>query len=175
MTVTLEEYFFKEPTSVVKLQLIEISHPHFSTTYRVTNTGTDIQVVHEDSSGPHTYTYVPMQIRTMGSSGDMDQELEVTFGDLGELLPAELQNVIDANGMQTKPILVYREYLSSELDPIIPGVLNGPVFGPFTLNINAISFNSSGATFVAKPVAFNRGRTGDVYDVGRFPMLRGFV
>ena len=166
---TLEEYFFKDPPATVKLQLIEITHPNFSTTYRVVNTPSPhpIEVTHEDLTGPHEYTYVPVEIRTMGSKGDMDQELEVTFGDLGEILPTEIENVVEANGMQTKPTLVYREYLSTDL--------TAPVFGPFTLLINYIAFNKTGATFTAKPLAFNRGRTGEVYDVGRFPMLRGFV
>jgi hypothetical protein len=50
-----------------------------------------------------------------------------------------------------------------------------PMFGPFTMQINSIAFNKSGCTFTAKPKAFNRARTGEIYDIGRFPMLAGFL
>lgn len=164
----LSEFFFTAPPAVVRLQLLEISHPNFSASYKVVrNAVGGVAVIHEDASGPHTYDYFPMEIRTMGSTGSMDQELEVTLGDLGEILPQELDNVREANGMQTKPTVIYREYSSADLLE--------PLFGPFTLLVNSIAFNKTGCIFTAKPVAFNRGRTGEVYDVGRFPMLRGFV
>jgi hypothetical protein len=166
----LTEFFFTAPPVVVRLLLLEITHPNFSTSYKVVQNaavGTTISVTHEDATGPHVYTHFPMEIRTMGSSGSMDQELEVTLADLGEILPQELDNVREANGMQIKPTVIYREYSSADLLE--------PLFGPFTLFVNSIAFNKTGCIFTAKPVAFNRGRTGEVYDVGRFPMLRGFV
>lgn len=165
----LTEYFFASPPAVVKYQLFEISHPNFSSTFRIIRNavyGGEIDVTHEGPDGPYTYTHYPVEIKTMGSTGNMDQEMEITFGDLGTILPLQLDQIKEANGMQTKPTIVYREYSSEDL--------NEPMFGPFTLSINNIAFNKTGAIFTAKPIAFNRGRTGEVYDVGRFPMLRGF-
>lgn len=165
---TLTEYFFAAGPAESRYQLLEISHPDFDTTFRVVRNQTkNLIVTHEDATGPFEYVYMPMEIKTMGSSGNLDQSIEITFGDLGTILSRQLENVLRNNGMQTKPQVVYREY--SSLD------LTEPLFGPFTLSINTIAFNKLGASFSAKPIAFNRGRTGEVYDIGRFPMLRGFV
>lgn len=165
---TLTEYFFNSSPAVIRLQMVVIDHPNFlGGPYAVTpSVMGGITVTHEDASVVN-YEYVPMEIKTMGSSGNLDQDLEIVFGDLGEILPAQIGFVRNANKMRIKPSLVYREYASN--------LLTEPMFGPFTLQINNILFNKTGATFTAKPVAFNRSRTGEVYDLTRFPMLGGFV
>ncbi len=157
--------------------MVEISHPNFSGTYRfVRNTPGTIKAMHEDDTGPHNYAYLPMVIKTLGATSSLDQQMEITLGDVGTILPTEISLIAAANGFQTKPQLVYREYRSDEFT-IIDGdpVLTAPMFGPFTLEINALAFNKSGCVFTAKPPQFNRTRTGEIYDVGRFPMLVGFV
>lgn len=133
-------------------------------------------MTHEDDSGPFNYGYLPMQIKTLGTTSSLDQQMEITLGDVGTILATEMSLVAAANGFQTKPQLVYREYRSDEFT-VIDGdpVYFGPMFGPFTLEINALAFNKQGCVFTAKPPQFNRTRTGEIYDVGRFPMLAGFV
>lgn len=173
----ISEFFFAAHPSVVQLQLIELMHPNFSGTYRfVRNCPTGIKAMHEDDTGPHNYAYLPMQIKTLGATSSLDQSMEITFGDVGKILPAEIGIIADANGFQIKPQLVYREYRSDEFN-LVDGdpVLTAPMFGPFTLEVNALAFNKSGCVFTAKPPQFNRTRTGEIYDVGRFPMLAGFV
>lgn len=173
----ISEFFFSSPNAVVQLQLIELSHPNFSGTYRfVRNCVTGIKAMHEDDTGPHNYAYLPMQIKTIGVTSSLDQMMEITFGDVGKILPTEIGLIADSNGFQTKPELVYREYRSDEFT-IEDGdtVLTAPMFGPLTLEINALAFNKQGCVFTAKPPQFNRTRTGEIYDVGRFPMLAGFM
>lgn len=164
----LTEYFFNSAPSVTRLQMIEIDHSAFlgGPFYLTPSVMGGITVTHEDATVAD-YQYVPMEIKTMGSTGNLDQELEVTVGDLGEILPAQIGFMRNANKMREKPSLIYREYASN--------ALADPMFGPFTLQINSIAFNKTGATFVAKTVAFNRSRTGEIYDLTRFPMLGGFV
>ncbi len=117
-----------------------------------------------------------MQIKTLGATSSLDQQMEITLGDVGTILPTEIEIIAAANGFQTKPTLVYREYRSDEFS-IEDGepVYFGPMFGPFELEINALAFSKQGTVFTAKPPQFNRTRTGELYDVGRFPMLAGFV
>lgn len=173
----ISEFFFGASPSVIQLQCVEISHPNFTGTYRFTrNAKPNIRVFHEDDSGPHLYQYLPMIIKTLGATSSLDQMMEITLGDVGSILPIEIQQISDANGFQTKPELVYREYRNDDYT-IVSGnpVYSGPMFGPFTLEINGLAFNKQGCVFTAKPPQFNRTRTGEIYDVGRFPMLAGFV
>lgn len=172
----LSEYIFTSPPSVVNLQCLEISHPNFSTTYRfVRNAPGGIKATYEDL-GPFAFIYLPMMIKTLGATSSLDQQMEITLGDVGTIISNEISLIADSNGFQTKPQLVYREYRSDNY-AITDGeaVYFSPIFGPFTLEINALAFNKDGTVFTAKPPAFNRTRTGEVYDVGRFPMLKGFV
>lgn len=173
----LSEFLLGESDVVRQLQLIEISHPDFSATYRmVRNHPGPIKVMHEDDTGPHTYQYVPMQIKMAGATADLDQVIEVTMGDLGTILPYELELIDIANGMQIKPSVVYREYLTNNF-AMVSGepIYQEPVYGPFNMELNGITFNKTGCVFTAKPPQFNKGKTGEVYDVSRFPMLAGFL
>lgn len=175
----LTDFFFKSPQAVIRFQLLEISHPNFSQTFRVIRNAVSspITVLHEDSAIV-TYTHYPLKISEIGSDNSLDQEMQITLGDLGQVLPTELDNVNAANHMLVKPVLKYREYLSNSYvmvgSPPRPQYVN-PIRGPFTLEINAIAFNKQGAVFTAKPPVFNQVRTGEYYTVERFPMLRGFL
>jgi hypothetical protein len=159
------EFFLSSPPVVAQLELLEITHPSFSETHRlVRNRVGGVTVTHEGPDGPYDYTDVPMAIKALGSGTDLDQSIEVTLGDLGEIIPAELSLIAAANTTQIKPLLKYRTYRSDDLDE--------PLFGPVSLRVDAIALNKEGATFKARAASFNVARTGETYNLLRFPMLR---
>lgn len=162
------EFFFNTPRSVVQLQLLEISHPSFSQTYyKVRNARLGLLgVVHEDAS-THDYDYLPMRITQSDSRDDLDTGINVQFGDLGEVLPKELDAVFNANSYDTPPVVKYRVYRSDDLTQ--------PLYGPLTLQIRSISQDENGASFEAKAPRLNFNRTGRLYTIADFPMLRGFT
>jgi len=161
------EFFFKSPRSVVQLQLLEIYHPSFSQTYyKVRNARLGVTVTHEDTTS-HAYTYLPMQITQSDSRDDLDTGINVQFGDLGETLPKELDAVFAVNSYDTPPTVKYRVYRSDDLTQ--------PLYGPLVLQIRSISQDENGAAFEAKAPRLNFNRTGRLYTVTDFPMLRGFL
>ena len=91
----------------------------------------------------------------------------MTLGDLGQLLPQELDAVLAADGIGTKPALKYRLYRSDDLTE--------PMLGPLTYEITTFNFNRDGASFRAGPRSLNLNRTGERYTIARFPMLKGFL
>jgi hypothetical protein len=110
----LTDFFFEESPAAVRLQLLEIYHPSFSRTYRlVRNQSEGVYVQHEDEEFPTFYQYIPIRLEEIGSDNSMDQSLEVTIGDVGELIPLEIELANSANKMNIKPILTYREYNSA--------------------------------------------------------------
>jgi hypothetical protein len=164
----LSEFFFGSSPAVVRLQLLEISHPDFSTTYRVVrNAVGGVSVTHEGPAGPFAYAHYPLKINVVGSGNGLEQSLEVVFGDLGQVLPTEIAAVMQANTMQTKPILKYREYRSDDL--------TAPLSAVQTFQVTTVAFTKTGAAISAKPPSFNRTRTGELYTIEKFPMLRGFI
>lgn len=160
-------FFLNSPSSTVQLDLIEIEHPHFTQRYRkVRNARLGVTVTLETGEEA-TFDYYPLRIRPTGSADDLDQILKIDLGDLGEVLPLELDAVTEANGMGVKPIVRYRIYRSDDLSE--------PMYGPLLLEVQTFSFAREGASFEAKAPSLNINRTGELYHIERFPMLRGFL
>lgn len=161
------QFFLNSKSSVVKLETIEITHPNFTKPYRlVRNAVAGITAKLEDGSTVD-FEYYPLRVTASKSGDDLDMGIRVDLGDLGEVLPTELDAVASANGFGVKPVVKYREYRSDDLN----NVLNGPI----VLEVRTFSFKREGSSFEAKAPSLNINRTGEIYDLERFPMLRGFL
>jgi hypothetical protein len=91
---TLTDFWLNGPSSVVRLELLEFIHPDFSKVWRIVrNAVNGVTVTLEDASSK-TFDYYPVKIAATGSNNDLDQSLEVTFGDLGQILPKELDRMV---------------------------------------------------------------------------------
>ena len=161
------EFFLKSKSSVVQLETLEISHPNFTKTYRVVRNAVEGVTALLENGTSATFDYYPLSIENAGVRDDLDQSIRINLGDLGEVLPKELDEVSSNNGFGTKPIVIYRTYRSDDL--------SRPLFGPVTLEVSTFAFNREGSTFEAKAPSLNINKTGEVYSLDRFPMLRGFL
>ncbi len=161
------EFFLNSKSSVVQLELIELSHPFFTETYRkVRNSLQDVTVTLEDTTTA-TFDYYPLKITSMGARTDLESGFRVDLGDIGEILPKELDAVAANDAFEVKPTLIYRSYRSDDL--------SAPIFGPIYLECSKFSFNREGASFEAKAPSLNNNKTGEIYSFERFPMLRAFL
>lgn len=161
------EFFLNSKSSVVQLELLELSHPNFSKVYRIVRNAVQGVTVTLETSVVATFDYYPLRIESNGSRDDLDQSFSITLGDLGEILPKELDSVSSANTFNIKPTIVYRTYRSDDLSK--------PLFGPVHLEVDSFAFNKDGASFQAKAPSLNVNKTGEIYTFERFPMLRGFL
>lgn len=92
------QFFLNSSSAVVQFETIEISHPKFSKIYRIVrNAINGITATLEDLSSV-TFDYYPLKITPTGSDNDLDQTLQVQFGDLGDILPKELDLVFGPFG-----------------------------------------------------------------------------
>jgi hypothetical protein len=161
------EFFLNSKSSVVQLDLLEITHSSFSQDYNIVRNSTSpIEVVLEDSQ-TKTFIYYPLKITPLGDKNDLDQSIRVDLGDLGEIIPEEVDRVLNDNNFTEKPIVKYRTYRSDDLSQ--------PLLGPWVLQIDHFTFNREGCSFEAKAPSLNINRTGELYRIDRFPMLRGFI
>jgi hypothetical protein len=159
------EFFLNCSAAIVELELIEVSHPDVEEVFRFCrNHVQGVTVTLEDASTAE-FPYYPARISQTGVRDDLDQAVEITVGDLGEVLPAAFDAIRDADGFGTKPVVKYRTYRSDDL--------TAPLFGPWILEAKSFSHNKDGATFVAAAPSLNNNRTGELYRLPRFPMLRG--
>ena len=162
------DFFFDSQASIAELELIELSHPNFSQTYYVVRNAIKGVTVTLETGTVQLFEYYPLAIEASTVREDLDYIIKMKFGDLGEVIPKELDLLAGAaNGFQTKPLLLYRTYRSDELTV--------PMYGPLRLEVAEFNFVKDGAEFEAKAPLLNINRTGEVYTLDRFPMLRGFL
>lgn len=161
------EFFLNSASSVVQLECLEISHPAFTKTYRVVRNATNGITVRYENGVYYDHSYYPLAIQSIGSRGDLDQGLTINLGDLGEVLPKELDAVTSDNSFDVKPVVKYRTFRSDDL--------NNVLFGPLVLEVKTFSFNREGSSFEAKAPSLNINKTGELYKLDRFYPLRGFL
>lgn len=164
---TYAEFFLKSKSSVVQLETLEISHASFTKVYRVVRNAVQGLTAKLETGESVTFDYYPLLIENAGVRDDLDQAITVNLGDLGEVLPKELDEVSSNDGFGIKPTVVYRTYRSDDL--------TRPLFGPVVLEVTSFAFNREGSTFEAKAPSLNVNKTGELYKLDRFPMLRGFL
>lgn len=162
------EYFLRGNPDDVRLMLIEVMHPAFSHVYRFVQNHVDgVSVTHEDGTLAD-YQYAPIAIKKSSTNDDLDQSITVTVGDLGQYLPADIDNVRnDEAFIKVKPILNYREYNLSNL--------TAPAVSILGLEVGDAQFSKDGVAFVCRAKQLNLTKTGLIYDLDGFPLLRGFI
>jgi hypothetical protein len=144
-----------------------ISHPSFSKIYYIVrNAINGITATLEDAT-THTFDYYPLAIKQVGSADDLDQKMEIQLGDLGEVIPQEIDRCYNAGTLGIKPQLVYRVFRSDDL--------TAPMQGPYYFDIPAIGAKKAASGFTAEAPRLNSNRTGESYAMDRFPMLQGFL
>ncbi len=161
------EFFLNSRASIVQLETLEISHPNFTKIYRIVRNATaGIDVTLETLEAVH-FDYYPLRIKGNGARDNLDFSLQIDLGDLGDILPNELDAVSSADGFTIKPLVVYRTFRSDDLSK--------PLFGPLILEVGTFNFKREGSGFEAKAPSLNVNQTGEIYALDRFPMLRAFL
>lgn len=165
----LTQFFLGSSPAVIQYDLLEIYSPYFNNIYRIVRNGppAGIDVLHEGGLGPFHYDYYPAKITPVASGSDLTQALSVTLGDLGSIIQTEVAAVTARNGMNTRPVAAFRVYRSD--------VLSAPMFGPLNLEISQITTSKEGNSFDCHAPKLNSSRTGVLYTIDQFPMLRGFL
>lgn len=162
------EFFLASRADVVQLELIELSHPNFTQTYRkVRNARDGVTVDLSPDELGIEFGYYPARITQLGSRDDLDFGIRFDLGDVGELIPAELDAVGQAAGFLTKPRLRYWAFRSDQLD--------APIFGPATLEVPEFAMQSDGTSMAARAPQLNANKTGERQTLDRFPMQRGLL
>jgi hypothetical protein len=101
----------------------------------------------------------------MNMRNNLDQGFRITIGDVGSLLSDELDAVQSADGFSTRPTVRYRTWRSD--------VPTAPLLGPIELEITKVGTSFGSSSFDAIAPKLNVSATGEVYDLARFPLLKG--
>lgn len=161
------EFFLNAKAELIQFECVEISHPNFSKVYRFVRNHTDGLTVTLETAAVVTFDYVPIKISQNEMVDDLDYGFKLELGDVGELLPLELDRIAANDGFMVKPTLKYRTHRSDDLATVM--------FGPINLEVTELAFNKTGVVFEAKAPELNTNKTGEIYTISRFPTLRDFL
>ena len=161
-------FYLTSRSSVVQLELIEITHPNFTRDYRIVrNHRSGLTVTLPGEGAPSVFDYFPLRIAKGATRDDLSQHLRIDIGDLGEEWPEQLDAVAAADGFDVTPKVRYWAYRSDDLSE--------PLVGPLEYEVKAFTFTETGASFTAEAPDLNQSMTGESYSLDRFPMLRGYL
>ncbi|MDN5644388.1 MAG: DUF1833 domain-containing protein [Acinetobacter sp.] len=151
-------FFLNNHGGAVVLECLEITHPSFNEPARFIKNDTD-GVIAEGQS----YEYQPMSIMRNNVSNDLEQQLSITLADMEDHFFKQVINTMDSN---TRPSVVFKLFSDQDLEM--------PLMTMQKLEIASLSKDSAGlATFDAQAPELNSVKTGRIYTLEDFPLLRG--
>jgi hypothetical protein len=160
-------FFFASLSAVVELETIQVSHPNFSHDYFFVRNASAGMTARLETGVFVNFTYYPARISRVSAQTDLDQQLQIDLGDLGKVIPLEVDRIRAASNFITKPTVVFRSYRSDNLNTVM--------YGPVRLLADSIAFTKTGSTVLANAPQLNTAETGETYTVDRFPMLNGLL
>lgn len=165
---SLTAFFLDSRARDIEYETLTIFDPSFSKTYRIVRNSRLGLTATLETSETVFFEYYPLKMVRPGDKDDLDQTYQMTLGDLGDLLAKEIRRKRAAGTMHIKPICTYRTYSSADL--------SAPLRGPEVLEIPQITgLTPEGSEFEARPPRVDNTRTGEIYSLARFPMLRGVL
>lgn len=167
MTDPYVDFFLNSSSDVIQLELFEVTHPDFSQPYRYVRNQRGGVTVTLPVDGSTFFDYRPVRIRRSREGGDLLQAITIDLGDPGEVFGAEIDRLVAAGTMTTKPKLRYWVYRSDDLAV--------PLLGPLNYEVVNVSAKGGYVTAEAQAPEKNASRTGELYTFSRFPMLRGLI
>ena len=161
----LREFLASAPRSKYMIEVVSIAHSALTQTYHlwkepVAGTVTD------ESSNVLSVIPVNCQIDPAGSPDNLDQKFTVTIDTTDP--DNILRNELDLIPLTTEEriLLTYRVYLSDDFTE--PQAVQ-------QLQVESINYGRGIASLSAVAPRLNITRTGELYTLKRFPMLRGFL
>lgn len=160
----LRMFLASAPQTVYQVQTLQISHSDMSQVWHLWREPYAGQTT--PAGSPVDMTPANIEIELASTEGHLDQRFEIRLGlvDAEDLFRAELDRIpVDT---LEKIVMIYREYLSDELDAPLATA---------TLQVESISYTQGAASFSAVAPRLNVTRTGELYTPRDIPMLRGFL
>lgn len=160
------EHWLRGRHDDIRVECIEIIHPSFSRHYRFVRNAVDGIRVKDERGYWKDYDYLPISIKPGQSANNLEQSFTMGIGDVGEVMPFELDRLRRGSYAHVKPTVNYRTYLTSDLSEAMMSVRG--------LEITDNQPQKQGAVFKCKARELNKTSTGICFTYDRFETLRGF-
>lgn len=168
----IKDFHLDSSPSVALLETLEINHGTWSKPIRIVTNHADGLTARNELGQYIVYQFAPVLINKGTTSDNLDQKLQITLGDLGEIIPPLIELIRQANSDEA-PQVIYRAYAfdvgSMSLAKETPiNIIKG-------LMISTMSRDYQATTFEAKTEDKNTVKTGRIYNMNDYPDLRGLL
>lgn len=168
----IKDFHLDSSPSIASLETLEVSHSLWPKPVRiVTNHADGIDAMLETGEIVN-FEFAPLLINKGMTSDDLDQNLNITLGDLGEIVPPLIKQ-IRASESDEHPQVIYRQYAfdtsaKAFAKPKPIDIMKG-------LYVEQMSRDHQATTFDAKTRDKNTVSTGRPYTTVSHPDLKGLL
>ncbi len=175
MAVTIDDIkdlHLDSSPSIALLETLEVKHSLWPKPVRiVTNHADGIDAMLETGEVVN-FEFAPLLINKGMTSDDLDQKLNITLGDLGEIVPPLIKKIREADSDEY-PEVIYRAYAFDTASMTFAKAK--PIDMIKGLYIEQMSRDHQATTFDAKTSDKNTVSTGRIYDLVGFLDLKGLL
>ena len=168
----IKDFHLDSVSSVVLLETLEISHSLWPTPIRIVTNHPDGVAVTLENNQQAFFEFIPLMIQRGNTSDDLDQTLNITVGDLGEIVPPLIQKIRDASSDE-KPQVIYRSFAFDAASMVL--TKQTPVEIIRGLSVAKMNQDYQATTFEAATSGKNSVKTGRTYNFEEYPDLRGLI
>lgn len=168
----IKDFHLDSVSSVVLLETLEISHSLWPAPIRIVTNHPDGISVTLENGQPAIFEFIPLLIQRGNTSDDLDQTLNITVGDLGEIVPPLIQKIRDASSDE-KPQVIYRSFAFDAASMVL--TKQTPIEIIRGLSVAKMNQDYQATTFEAATSGKNSVKTGRTYNFKEYPDLRGLI
>ena len=168
----IKDFHLDSAASVVLLETIEVSHSLWDEPIRIVTNHPDGVTVTLENDQQVFFEFIPLILQKGTTSDDLDQSINITVGDLGEIVPPLNKKIRDASSDE-KPQVVYRSFAFDSVSmaltkPTPIEIIRG-------LSVAKMNQDYQATTFEAATSGKNSVKTGRTYNFEDYPDLRGLI
>ena len=158
-------FFLTDTSAVRKVDTIELNHPDWVAPFYFQSEWINEEMVATNEDGiTVTYQYQLFEVDRSNVVADLDQGVSITFADYID----ELKTAINSADHMQAVTLKYRMFRDDDL--------TSPLDFIQTLQILKVNNDANGTvTFEASAEQLNSVKTGDVYTLNNYPLLKGTI
>jgi hypothetical protein len=166
----IKDYHLDSAPSVALLETIEATHSAWPESLRiVTNHADGFYARNELGQFTH-YQFAPLLVNKGSVSDDLDQSLNITLGDLGEVLSPLIKQIRDVESDEM-PKVTYRAYAYDVASMSL--VKETPIDMIKNLPVQTMSRDHQATTFEARTSSKNAVVTGRTFNPNDYQDLKG--
>ena len=168
----IKDFHLDSVSSVVLLETLEISHSLWPVPIRIVTNHPDGVTVTLENGKKAVFEFIPLMIQRGNTSDDLDQTLNITVGDLGEIVPPLIQKIREASSDE-KPQVIYRSFAFDAASMVLTKPT--PIEIIRGLYVAKMNQDYQATTFEAATSGKNSVKTGRTYNFKEYPDLRGLI